>query len=195
MKYVPLALIAVAALLMPTVRSVAGPNEGLLDNPPPSAPFNGYGSYELKPLVMGAPYAGQAPNEKAAARIREHLAAQVAPIVTAWTSAGTAAGKPGTLEIEPVVEQIKFIGGSTRFWVGAMAGSSYVVLRLKIREKDTGTVLAEPEFFQRAAAMSGAWTVGGQDNDMLQRIVTVATAYLTANYPAAVGGPTGRASK
>ena len=45
------------------------------------------------------------------------------------------------------------------------------------------------------AAMSGAWTVGGQDNDMLQRIVTVATAYLTANYPAAVGGPTGRERK
>jgi len=195
MKISPLMLIAFTALTLPAVLSFAGPNEGLLDNPPPAAPFNGYGKYVLKPLTLAAPYAGQGANEKAAAKMREHLSAQVEPILSAWAVAGTDAGKPNTLEIEPIVEQIKFIGGSTRFWVGAMAGSSYVVLRLKIREQESGTVLAEPGVVHRAAAMSGAGTVGGQDNDMLQRIVTVANRYLTANFETAVGGATGRASK
>ena len=76
-----------------------------------------------------------------------------------------------------------------------MAGSSYVIMRLKVTDMETGALLAQPEFFQRAAAMSGAWTIGGQDNDMLQRVVTVATAYLSGNYQAAVGGPTGRVKK
>jgi hypothetical protein len=173
----------------------SGPEEGLLDNPTPAAPLNTYATYELRPLTLMKPYAGQGANEKAAAKIREHIDAHLVPILTAWSTAGTAAGKSGTLVVEPVIEQIKFIGGATRFWAGAMAGSSYVVMRLKISDSASGNVIAEPEFFQRAAAMSGAWTVGGQDNDMLQRIVTVATAYLTANYESAVGGPTGRATK
>jgi hypothetical protein len=195
MKFLCQIIIVLAALTLSCGVSLAGPNVGLLDNPPPTAPFNGYGKYELKPLTVMAPYAGQPPNEKAAAKIREHISAQIEPIVSAWSVAGTASGKTGTLVIEPVIEQIKFIGGATRFWVGALAGSSYVILRLKISERETGTVLAEPEFFQRAAAMSGAWSIGGQDNDMLQRIVTVASAYLNGNYQTAVGGPTGRAKK
>jgi hypothetical protein len=175
--------------------SLAGPNEGLTENPVPTAAFSGYGSYLLKPLTMLAPYAGQGPNEKAAAKIREHIDAEIAPILSAWTVAGTASGKTGTLAIEPVVEQIKFIGGATRFWAGAFAGSSYVVMRLRISDQQTGAVLGQPEFFQRAAAISGAWSVGGQDNDMLRRIVDIATAYLNGNYQHAVGGPTGRVSK
>lgn len=184
--------IAFAALTLCCSLTLAGPNVGLLDNPPPTAAFNTYGKYELLALTILPPYAGKAPNEKAAAKIREHISEQIEPILSAWTAAGTAAGNAGTLEIEPTIEQIKFIGGNARFWAGALAGSSYVVLRLKISDRETGTVLAEPEFFQRAAAMSGAWTLGGQDNDMLQRIVTVAAAYLSANYDAAVGGRTGR---
>ncbi len=52
-------------------------------------------------------------------------------------------------------------------------------------------MLAEPEFYQRAAAMSGAWTFGGQDKDMLHRIVALANLYLQSNYHEAVGGATG----
>jgi hypothetical protein len=169
----------------------AGPAEGLVQNPPPSAALNSYGTYELKELTIAGAFAGQGANEKAAAKIREHIAAQVAPIVAAWTTAGKANGKAGTVVIEPVLDQIKFIGGKTRFWAGALAGSSYVVLKLKITDS-SGAVVAEPEFYQRASAMSGAWTGGGQDNDMLQRIVTLMSGYLTGNYETPVGSATGR---
>jgi hypothetical protein len=39
--------------------------------------------------------------------------------------------------------------------------------------------------------MSGAWTFGGQDKDMLHRIVALANHFLRTNYESAVGGPTG----
>jgi hypothetical protein len=67
-----------------------------------------------------------------------------------------------------------------------------VVLKVTLREQPSGTVIGEPEFFQRASAQSGAWTMGGQDNDMLRRIVVVLRSYLEGNYGEAVGGATGR---
>ncbi len=173
----------------------AGPADGLTENPPPVAPLNGFSKYELHDLTMGPPYAGQAANEKAVAKIREHLRNQVGPVISAWNSAGAHSASTNTLLIEPQVVEIKFIGGSARFWVGAMAGSSYVVLRVKMTEQPSGRVIGEPECFQRAAAMAGAWTMGGQDNDMLQRVVTLISGFLANNYDAAVGGPTGRVVK
>ena len=184
-----------AGLALCCACAIAGPNVGLMDNPAPAAPFKGYGKYELATLSIAPTYAGQAPNEKAAAKIQSYLDSQVKPVLTAWSTAGEASGAKGTLLFTPVIESIKFVSGAGRFWGGALAGSSFVVLRIKISEQESGKVIAEPEFFQRAAAMSGAWTMGGQDNDMLQRIVTVAASYVSANYETTVGGPTGRASK
>jgi hypothetical protein len=56
---------------------------------------------------------------------------------------------------------------------------------------DTGKVIADPEFYQRAAAEGGTWTFGATDKSMLVRINTVAQQYLQRNYAHAVGGPTG----
>jgi hypothetical protein len=39
--------------------------------------------------------------------------------------------------------------------------------------------------------MGGAWSVGGTDNGMLSRIVSISADYLRNNYANAVGGPTG----
>ena len=55
----------------------------------------------------------------------------------------------------------------------------------------TGKVIATPEFFQRANAMSGGFTLGTMDNLMLTRVANLASSYVIANYDKAVGGPTG----
>ena len=79
---------------------------------------------------------------------------------------------------EPHIDKLKVVSGGARFWAGAMAGNSNVVMKLRIIEKPSGTLIAEPEFYQRAAAMSGAWTFGAQDKDMLHRIVVLTNVYL-----------------
>ena len=166
-------------------------------NPPPTTRLSGRAHYEIQPLQMGAPYAGQEANEQAKAKIQEYLSSEIGPLLEQWNqAAATAEDTPPaesqtTLVLFPEVQSIKFISGSKRFWTGAFSGSSHVILKLTLREQPAGTVVGEPLFYQRAKAMSGAWTFGAQDNDMLRRIVVVLKSYLEANYNEAVGGASG----
>lgn len=75
--------------------------------------------------------------------------------------------------IEAWIEHINFIGGGARFWVGPLAESSALIMKVRYIDIALGKIIAEPEFFQRAAAWSGAFNVGGQDNAMLARISTI----------------------
>jgi hypothetical protein len=136
-------------------------------------------------------YSGQDANERATARIQEHFNSRVSPIIDGWNRAAPQGQPVRVLVIEPRIEHIKFIGGGARFWVGPLAGSSAVIMKVKYIDKESGKLVSEPEFFQRAAAWSGAFTVGGQDNAMLARIVTLVADYTKRNYQEAVGGPSG----
>ena len=162
-----------------------------LMNPPPSEAFSAFQQFEVKPIQMGAPYAGQEANDKALVKIQENFDLRVNPVVTAWNAKAPESGTGRTLVIEPRIQDIKFVNATARVWGGAMAGSSAVVLKIKFTDKATGAVIAEPEFFQRAAAMGGAWTFGATDNNMLVRITEVASEYISGNYASAVGGRTG----
>lgn len=72
-----------------------------------------------------------------------------------------------------------------------MAGSSAVRFTLQLTAEPGGEVIASPEFFQRAAAYGGMWSMGGTDNAMLVRVSTVLQEYLERNYEKPIGGPTG----
>ena len=160
-------------------------------NPPPANALGGYDGYELAPIAMGPPLAGDAGKEKAKAKIQDHMNNETAPIIAQWNTDAAGSARGQTLLIEPRIEKLKVVSGGARFWAGALAGDSYVVMRLRILEQPSGNLIAEPEFYQRAAAMSGAWTIGGQDKDMMHRIVLLTNKYLLTNYEQAVGGPTG----
>ncbi len=182
MKTFILATLALAA----SATAIAEPQ-----NPPPANALAGYDSYELAPIAMGPPYAGDEGKAKARAKIQDHMLAETSPIIEQWNKAAAGSTSGRTLVIEPRIEKLKVVSGGARFWAGAFAGDSYVVMKFGIIEQPSGKQLAEPEFYQRAAAMSGAWTFGGQDKDMMNRIVALANHYLEANYKDAVGGPTG----
>ncbi len=159
-------------------------------NPAPAERFSNFSRFEISPIALPAPYAGQEANEAALKKIQENLDARLNAVITAWNLVG-AEQAPRTLLIEPTITEIKFINGTARFWAGALAGSSMVVVQTRITEKETGQLIAEPEFYARAAAMAGAWSIGGADNAMLTRIANRVADYVTANYDAAVGGVTG----
>jgi len=160
-------------------------------NPPPSKAFAAYGTFELRPVELDKADAGQKGKDQAGAKLQEQVNALVAPIVDDWNKKPPVDGAP-QLVIEPRIDSIKKVGGATRFWVGAFAGDSHVTMHVRFVEQPGDIVIAEPEFFQRAAAMSGAWTVGAQDNDMLHRVAQLIADYMRANYDSAVGGRTGR---
>jgi len=112
-------------------------------------------------------------------------------LLSATGLAATAEGNGQTLVLEPRVVSLRFIGGAKRFWAGAFAGDSRVIIVVRIVEQPGDRVLGEPQFYQQANAMAGAWSFGAHDNTMLSRVVDLATNYCKANFDSAVGGPSG----
>lgn len=176
-----LALVAAVPLLQGCATKIKA---SALTNPAPSEAFSHYGRIELKPVVFAQGYKG---HQAALGKVAENFAHDLAPSVQKWNS-GPANGR--TLTVEPVVEQMSFKSGAKRVFLGPLVGSSGVLMRVTYRDQD-GKVVAEPQFFQRAGAMSGGFTLGVQDNLMLTRVAKLASAYTIANYERAVGGPTG----
>lgn len=159
-------------------------------NPEPKAAFSEYSTFEMKPIEMESPYAGQGTNDKAKTKLQVELDLRINPHLANWNEEAGTGGK--TLLIEPTIREIKFIRGGARFWAGAMAGDSAIVVHVIYRDKESGEIVASPEFYQHANAFGGAWTVGGTDNAMLDRMASLITEYTVTNYDKAVGGPTGK---
>jgi hypothetical protein len=155
-------------------------------NPPPSEPFNAFGQFRLEPVTLNPAFAEAGYNQSARAAIERNLQSALVPTLTEWDK-----GRGRTLVIQPTIDEIKFIGGAARVWTGAMSGSSAVVMRVTYTDQQTGTTIAQPVFYQHAAAMGGAWSFGGTDNAMLARIAELIATYTRNNYAAAVGGPSG----
>lgn len=170
---------------------VAGPANAEAMNPAPAAPFKGYKAYELKALDVPADLKGSETGVAATSKIQEHLSGIVAPVLAGWTQSAAGEGNGQTLVFEPKVVTLRFISGGKRFWAGALAGDSRVMLSVKITEQPSGRVLGEPQFYQQSNAMAGAWSFGAHDNTMLSRVVELVAGYCKANFDNATGGPTG----
>lgn len=185
---------SIARLILPAALLITGCvthiRTDVLQNPPPAEKFSNFNRFELARISLAPPYAGQEANEKAVVKIQENLALRMSPFLETWNR-GSTGGASRTLLVEPTVTEIKFINATSRVWAGAIAGSSAVILRTRITEKETGKLIAEPHFYSRAAAYSGAFSLGAADNAMLIRVASRLSDYLQANYPEAVGGRTG----
>lgn len=159
-------------------------------NPAPTSSLSAYKQIELLPIRVATSVQGNNANQRALRKIQENVDAKIRPTLIGWNENPSAASN-GHLVIEPVITELKFVSGGTRFMVGSLAGSSAVVMKAKIYDKDSGEIIAHPEFYQRAAAMGGAYSVGVTDNLMLDRIANLLVDYLNDNYAQPVGGRTG----
>ena len=160
-------------------------------NPAPGELLSGFDRYELKPAVLTGVYAGQEINETALASFQRNFDERVGAWVAEQNARPARLDPVRTLVIEPRIEKIRFISGGARFWAGAFAGSSRILVKMKLTDQDTGQVIAEPEFYQHAKGMAGAWTFGAADNSMLVRSASLALDYLKDNHATAQGGRTG----
>ena len=153
-------------------------------NPPPKEAFSAFGRIEVKPVVFRPGYAG---DNAGLAKIEENLKKDLSTTLASWNKR-PANGR--TLVIEPVIEEMEFKHGAKRVLLGPMAGSSGVLMNVKISDT-SGQLIASPEFFQRAGAWSAGFLVGVHDNLMLTRVANLASDYIIANFDKATGGPTG----
>lgn len=181
----PFRVLLPAALALLCCACVTHIRPNVAANPPPTEPLSHFQHFVLEPVKVSDAAAHEA---DAVAKISSYMQQRVGGKLAAWENRGQS-GR--VLDVEPYIVQLKFVGGAARFFAGALAGSSAVLMRVKFIDGETGRVIADPEFYQRAAAYGGAWSIGGTDNGMLARIATVVQQYLDRNYAQAVGGPTG----
>lgn len=160
-------------------------------NPPPNEAFKNFDRFEVQPIAINAPYAGQEQNEAARKKIQENLDERLNPQVQAWNATPARHSPARVLRIEPVIRDIRFISGARRIFGGAFAGSSAVVMDVKFVDAATGAEIARPEFYSHGNGFAGAYSFGISDNIMLIRPATYLSDYVKANYEAPVGGMTG----
>lgn len=187
-----LVLFAAQPMLLGAAEPVGYIEAKEITNPPPAAALNTFDKFEVSPIGMGAPYAGQPANESAKTRLQANLDERLTPLLSGWNLAEPKHDPARTLKIEPVIQHVKFVSGKARFWGGAFAGGTAVLMTVKLSDAATGQVIGEPEFYQHANAMGAAWSMGGTDKAMLGRTAELVANYLKANYEAPVGGPTGK---
>lgn len=158
-----------------------------LINPPPSEAFSDFGRIEVKPIRM----LNGRPNTSGVAKIQENLYKDLKSSLEIWNKRPDNGRK---LVIEPIVDDLQFKHGAKRVLLGPLAGSSGVMMHLKVSDA-TGREISNPVFFQRADALSAGWTMGVHDNLMLTRVANFASRYIISNFEEAKGGPTGADDK
>lgn len=156
------------------------------ENPPPTLALDNFQRFEMAPIAMGAPFAGQKGNEVAKQKLQANLDLRATPLLATW-NAKPAGDAPRTLKIQPSIRYIRFITGGKRFFAGALAGGSSILVNVNMVDAATGEVIASPEFYQHANALGAAYSFGATDKTMLIRISNMTTEYLRKNYSQAVG--------
>lgn len=186
--------IAATALLMfaSSMQAAEKIEASSMTNAAPAEAFNAFQRFELAKSTMSAPYDGQKGNEQAQANFQLNLDGNIQEWLGEKNAAAAKLDSPRVLLIEPRIDKVKFVGTGARIWAGAMAGSSRILVKVKFTDKATGKVIAEPEFYQHAAGMAGAYSMGGADKAMVERVAKLVADYIKSNYDAAVGSPTGK---
>jgi PBP1b-binding outer membrane lipoprotein LpoB len=113
-------------------------------NPAPAEKFSAFNRFELLPVQAAT---SEVSNQQAAMKKIEENTQNILGKRLQQLNSKPQTGQPRTLLIEPTVTELKFVSGGKRFWAGAMAGSSAVVLKAKFTEKETGKLIANPEFY------------------------------------------------
>lgn len=145
--------------------------------------FGEFQAVEMKSITIAKEFEDSGPNQKAKNKIEELLFARMAMAFPNLHRVNTEFSHSDvrTLQIEPHIKEIKFIGGAARFFVGAMAGGSGVLMSVTYRDSKTGEIIANPEFLRDASGFAGGASMGGADNQVLDSIAVDVVNYSTMN--------------
>jgi hypothetical protein len=144
----------------------------------PKVPFGKFSRVVVKPIVNDASESEFPAN--AVTYVQTDLDRCLPPALgSATPNPAAPMAVAATLLVEPTITDGKKVSAAQRIFFGALAGSSAVLMQVKFTDTTTNELIAQPVFYAKAAAMSGAWTLGAQDNAMLGRIAADACSYVS----------------
>jgi hypothetical protein len=76
------------------------------------------------------------------------------------------ATKQAGLIVRAELTSLRIVGGSARFWLGAMAGKSDMKFNVTLVDARTGAVVNKSQVGDDTNAFGGAWTMGGTDRSL-----------------------------
>ena len=145
----------------------------------PARALSEYARYELRDIQAKVEV-----HPKVMTKLTTELKLHIDDALTRWNAAGAQAGRAGTLAIEMVVTDMKFVSGGKRFWAGALAGGSHAAAEVRLVDADSGQVVESETFQHKASAMSGSFSIGAADNAMLDRLAESAANWVIARHNA-----------
>ena len=148
----------------------------------PSRNFSSFAAYELRPMSLSPAVRVENGKVEKAGELDAKMRQKIEPLFDQWRAAPASPRRTGRLVVEPQLASLRVISGGTRFWAGGMVGDSHIDLDLSIIDGETGQVIAKPRIALRADAMTGGWSVGASDRNLLDYITSVAYQYLADHY-------------
>lgn len=173
MKFAPLCLGLTAVVLAACSTNIQAKDETII---PPTAPLGSFSHVVIKPLSTDHSDSDSG-DRKAIAKIDRELAVCLKDVFKDGELPTDAKPLPGTLVIEPRIEDISKKTVTERIFLGPLTGSSAVLLKVTYRAADENQVVAKPEFFAKANSWGGAFTFGTTDNLIMSRVVSNACDY------------------
>ena len=153
-----------------------------------TVPLSEYDQVVLVGAELLGEYAGQGANEKAKRKIDQVMESGLQQQFENFSTMSvseyqankpTASGSKQVLVIQPVIKQIKFVGGAARFWAGAMAGSSVVIMDVNLIDAGTNERIGVAGYYRKASAYGDGFGIGS--NRMLEDVANDVVNYVRTN--------------
>lgn len=152
---------------------------------PTKVKFGEFKRVELKETSLAPEFQKKKANQESAKKIDEMLQRELKSL---WPDLQVIAaggdfkkGAERTLQITPIIEDIKVVGVGSRVMWGAMAGGSDIVMKVTYRDSASGEVIANPDFWKGNNAWSGGSSWGKADNEIRDAVVAQIANYTRSN--------------
>lgn len=152
---------------------------------PSKVKFGEFNYVELKEATIAQKKQDNKANRKSAAVIDSMLLADLKNVfsnIKVIPQDGEFSKSPErTLQITPVITDIRLVSVGARIWWGPMAGGSDLVMHVDYRDSSTGEIIANPDFWKGNNAWSGGMSMGTSDNEVRDAIVGQIFNYTIGN--------------
>ena len=89
-----------------------------------------------------------------------------------------------TLIVKTHVPQMRIVGFNARFWGGAFAGNSEMLLEMSFLDKDTGQEMGHKTLTSNVNVMGATWSFGASDRSLPTDMGNIMAIYLQTVVPA-----------
>jgi hypothetical protein len=144
---------------------------------PPKIAFSAFGQFQFEPSTLAPQLANEETAKRTAINLDANIATALQPKVAVWNKPGNSR----TLVIKPTISSLRFIGGGTRFLVGAMAGRSNITVDLVFIDQATSKIIGTTTI-HRVATMSNGFTLARRDYAMVEDAGKDVIAFIDNNY-------------